>query len=192
MFVPTSPPRRPMRHTVRKHRPMMLPPYCDRDRVSQLAVRIATLIEPALADTVHGWRKRHSVITAVDQIASLPGARFGFDIERFFPSIDQAVLKRKLDRLDPSVWGEIEPWLPDSGLCEGAAFNPTLGNLYLADLDHRFPTAVRYADNILIVHASPDRVFRQMSKQLGDIGLRCHQIEPNPNRFCKTPLPPLT
>ena len=152
-------------------------------------MRIAHLIEPELGPNVHGWRRRHSVRTAIEHIASLEGRRFGFDIQRFFVNIDQRTLKRKLDRLEPTVWGDIERWLPEHHLQEGAAFNPALANLYLAEVDRRFPMAVRYCDNIMIVDPDPERVFVRLRKQLSDLGLACHDEQADPIRFCKNPLP---
>lgn len=55
------------------------------------------------------------------------------------------------------------------------AFSPTLSNLYLHDIDRRFPNAVRYVDNI-IVAGDP----RPLVRQLEDIGLEIHECETSP------------
>ena len=57
----------------------------------------------------------------------------------------------------------------------GVAFSPTLSNLYLHEIDQRFPNAVRYSDNIIIA-GDPWPLIRQ----LDDIGLDVHEPEPEP------------
>lgn len=174
-----------------KQRLITTPIDRDKDRVKQLASELRIVVNPVLAPNVHGWRTGHSLSTAMSHITQLEGDRLGFDIHQCFQAIDQSKLKRKLDRLSPTLWHRLIPWIPKSGLATGVAFSPDLANLYLSDIDHRFPTAVRYADNIIIVEPEPEKVFRKMQKQLADLGLECHTIEANPVVFCKQPLPPL-
>ena len=65
----------------------------------------------------------------------------------------------------------------------GVAFSPTLSNLYLHEIDRRFPNAVRYVDNIIIA-GDP----RPLIAQLSDLGLDVHEIEPSPELWLKAPL----
>jgi hypothetical protein len=152
--------------------------------VRKIARQIAAAVQPELSDGVHGWRTGHSVQTACRHIRSLTGERLSFDIEKYFESIDQRRMRQKLDRLDPTLWPSIQRWLPDRGLPSGFAFSPALGNLYLADIDRRFPI-VRYCDNIMVVDQDPNRVFEKLERHLADIGLACHEKVCDPVAFCR-------
>ena len=77
--------------------------------------------------------------------------------------------------------------MPAAGLPQGCAFSPPLANLYLVDFDLRFPI-VRYCDNFVAVSDYPELVLNRFVRQLGDIGLECHEIEFDPTTFCKSPL----
>ena len=187
MFEPTFVKKRPVSHIKVKQRSLAVPVQCDKAAVSRVANMVRVAVEPVLSSGVHGWRRGRSVTTAVRHISSMPGDRLSFDIRAYFGSIDQTRLRRKLDRLDATLWPTIARWLPDQGLPTGFAFSPTLANLYLADIDARFPI-VRYADNIMVVSEAPEKVFGRLERQLGDVGLECHQVEVAPVRFCKARL----
>lgn len=184
MFEPSCPTKRPVRPHTKKGRHLISPIHRDELAVKKIAQRISAVVEPELANGVHGWRKGGSVQTAVRHIRLLPGERLSFDIEAYFPSIDQQRMRHKLDRLDPTLWPSIQRWLPDIGLPSGFAFSPALGNLYLADIDRRFPI-VRYCDNIMVIDQDPNRVFGKLERHLADIGLTCHEKTISPTTFCK-------
>lgn len=156
-------------------------------RVRELASHLSSLVDDLLPANVHGWRRHHSVTTAVEDIRSRTGSLLSFDIYDFFGSVDQERLARKLNRLDAELWPELLPFLPNKGLPTGFAFSPHLGNLYLVDVDRRFPL-VRYADNIMIIEEDPHRVFLKMRRHLADIGLTCHEVDFAPTTFCKQSL----
>ena len=187
MHRPTVTHKRPLDHRTRKGRTLRVPIERDRPRIRQLKLAIENVVEPVLPDNIHGWRPDRSVQTAVTRINSMPGERLAFDIRAYFDQIDQQRLKRQLDRLDPCLWPELERWLPEQGLAQGVAFSPVLANLYLAEIDRRHPT-VRYADNVMIIDPDPERIYRRLQRQLGDVGLTCHQIDRAPTHFCKTQL----
>lgn len=152
-------------------------------------MRLTIISKHSLMPNVHGWRPGHSVNTAVRAITMCDGDRLSFDIEKYFCSIDQTRLARRLNRLDPTLWPVIEPFLPPTGIPTGFRFSTTLGNLYLSDIDRRFPI-IRYADNIMVIAADPLRVFRKIERHLNDIGLRCHKVVVDPTSFCKQLLLP--
>lgn len=145
----------------------------------------------AFPSNVHGWLRGRSVHTAVTDISGRVGERLSFDIVDFFGSINTHRLARKVNRLDPLLWQEIVRFLPEKGIPTGFRFSPLLGNLYLLDIDCRFPI-VRYADNIMIVGDDPMRIFQKVQRHLADIDLACHKIEVDPDFFCKQPLPGAT
>ena len=149
--------------------------------------RVDELVVPLLAEGVHGYRKRHSIHTAVSHVERLEGERLSFDIESYFASIDKERLKRLMDRLDPTIWWDIGPFLGANGIRTGPHFSPMLSNLYLNELDHRFGW-VRYCDNIMIVAPDAEKVFTKAQRHLGDIGLTCHQVVINPTSFLRQPL----
>lgn len=169
------------------HREIHVVPSHLLERAGAIKDRVNELVEPLLADGVHGYRKGHSTHTAVAHIERLPGDRLAFDIVKCFNSIDKKRMKAQLDRLDPTLWRDIDPFLGAKGLRTGPCFVPMLANLYLSDLDHRFGW-VRYADNIMIVGDDPERTFLKAQRHLADIGLTCHDIEANPRSFLQQPL----
>ena len=182
MHRPTDPQSYRLRRLVVQHREIHAVPPLLEKRARAIQRRVNDAVEPLLAAGVHGYRKGHSVITAIRHIHRLPGARIAFDIENFFGSIDKARLKRMVDKVDASLWWEIDPFLGAKGLRTGPSFSPMLSNLYLSELDHRFGW-VRYCDNIMIVAPDADRVFRRARRHLTDIGLMCHEIEVDPTNF---------
>lgn len=151
---------------------------------------LANRINPTLPPNVCGWRTGGSVAVAVNKIEALTGHRMKFDIRQYFPSIDHERLRRKLNSLDPALWGAVEPWLPSHGLPTGCHFSPALANLYMLDIDLRFPNAIRYCDNIMIVDDDPKRVFLKMQRHLSDVDLAVHEAECDPSEFCKSALRP--
>jgi hypothetical protein len=65
----------------------------------------------------------------------------------------------------------------------GVAFSPVLSNLYLHEIDHRFPQAVRYSDNIIVAGDC-----RPLVRQLHDLRLEVHEIEQPPTRWLGQPI----
>jgi|GEM_PF-3441023 len=155
----------------------------DREQVKQIARELAQTIEPLLSDNCHSYRPGRNCDGARAQVATLEGPITALDIRNFFPSIDHQRLQRQLNRIDPEWWYRLWPWIPSSGLAMGVAFSPVLSNLYLHEIDQRFPNAVRYSDNI-VVSGDP----RPLIRQLGDLGLTVHKIEQPPTRWLGQPL----
>ena len=163
----------------------------ERDRIylRNFGQHIAALVETRLSTNCHGWRKGHSVATAVSDIESRAGKRVTCDIRHYFPDIDQARLRKMVNKLDAALWSDIAPWLPETGLLTGCAVSSPLANLYLSDIDRRFPL-VRYADNFLVTADDTGPVLHKLQRHLADIGLEMHEVEEDPARFCGTPLSP--
>jgi len=187
MHKPSHP--RPYRLRPRhvKRREIHAVPRALEQRARSIQRRVDELVAPSLAEGVHGYRKGHSIHTAISHIERLEGERLSFDIESYFASIDKERLKRLVNRLDPTIWRDVDPFLGADGLRTGPHFSPMLSNLYLSDLDHRFRW-VRYCDNIMIVAPDVAKVFTKAQRHLGDIGLTCHQVEVNPTSFLRQPL----
>lgn len=187
MHKPSHPYSYRIRRRHVKHREIFIVPPRFQAREKEITEDVNRVVSPILADGVHGYRKRHSIHTAVQHVERLRGRRLAFDIKEFFPSIDQAHLEKLVNRLDPSLWQDIRPFLGHRGIRTGVRFSPMLSNLYLNNLDHRFRW-VRYCDNIMIVGPDPERVFRRAQRHLKDIGLTCHKIEIDPTSFLRQPL----
>ena len=187
MHKPSHP--RPYRLRPRhvKRREIHAVPHALEKRAKSIQRQVDELVVPHLAEGVHGYRKRHSIHTAVGHVERLEGERLSFDIESYFASIDKERLRGMVNRLHPTIWWDIDPFLGADGLRTGPHFSPMLSNLYLSDLDHRFGW-VRYCDNIMIVAPDVERVFTKAQRHLGDIGLTCHQVEVNPSLFLRQPL----
>lgn len=191
MFTPTYIKRRPMGRTfAKKGRACTQARECDRTYLRNFGRQIAALVEPRLRQNCHGWRKGHSVATAVSDIESRVGNRVVCDVHHYFPTVDQVRLRKMVNKLDATLWSEIAPWLPETGLPTGCAISSPLANLYLSDIDRRFPI-VRYADNFLVTADDTERVLRKLQRHLDDIGLQMHEVEHNPARFCGTLLGPI-
>lgn len=188
MHRPTYEKKRPLiKFKDAKGRERLRPLYEDFPLTRALQMGLASVVNPMLPWNVCGWRTGGSVAVAVRRINATPGKRIKFDIVEFFDSVDQDRLKKKCDRLDPTWWPRLSPWIPrHGGLAGGVHFAHTLGNLFLLDLDRRFPQAIRYCDNIMICDDNPERVYHKMRRHLNDIGLEVHEFEENPRAFCKT------
>ena len=177
-----------MKHKVTEKRILYnVPEWSDRPVIKRLAEDVRDMVEPLLTDAVHGWRPKRNVASAVLRIHGMSGPRAACDVRSYFANVDLRRLKKMVNRLDPMMWGRIEPWLPDEGLPEGCSFSPHLANLYLAPFDERFPLT-RYGDNLLLVDPDAETLLSRLRTQLLDVGLMTHQVELDPRAFCKWPL----
>lgn len=192
MSTPTLAPfitRRRYFEFVRKGRVIQAPIDRFSSDVNSVFRDVERTVAPTLEDNVHGWRKGRSVATAVNHIEHQIGSRLSFDIVDFFPSIEVCRLSRMLNRLNPVLWPRIVPYLGPTGVPNGFPFSPMLANLYLSEIDRRFPI-VRYCDNIMVIADDPHRTFLKIERHLGDIGLRSHKVEMDPARFCGQTMKP--
>ena len=166
-----------------KRRPLLKPFASDQRFVKRHAEQLKWQVEPLLSPNCHSYRPKHSIHTAIDHVATLDGPLTAFDVSDYFLSIDHQRLRRHLNRIHPDWWYRLWPWIPERGLAMGVAFSPVLSNLYLHEIDRRFPNAVRYVDN-LIIAGDP----RPLIGQLNDLGLTVHEVEPSPTRWLNQPL----
>lgn len=151
---------------------------------------LEALVEPALTEAVHGWRRGHSVQTAISRITAMNGALYGLDIVNFFQSINQhrlgdIVRTRLAD--GRRAWEWIQRHLPETGLPEGAPWSPLLANLYLCPVDERFPTLTRYGDNLAIVD-HPTRIVATIGRlrsMLNTFDLATHDRQRGEVIFCR-------
>ena len=160
------------------------------NEVDAITKQLAKVCNKRIPSNVHGWRKGHSVATAIADIGDRTGRRLSFDLLDCYASIDQRRLAKKVNRIRPALWERISKFLPEAGIPTGFSFSPMLVNLFLEQIDRRFP-AVRYADNIMIVADEPERCFLKMQRHLNDLGLTCHEVEVDPTHFCQSLLPPM-
>lgn len=198
----------------RKPRTIAAAPY--RDRVVHHA--LMNLVEPALDRTFiadsFACRAGKGVHAAVDRYQSW-ACRYAYalkvDVRRYFPSIDQEILKQKLrDRIkDPGVlWlfdtiidsmpgagpGETFPGddLVDlmqrpCGLPIGNLTSQFLGNLYLDDRDHhpkevlRAPAYLRYVDDLILLDNSKTRLWELRAEI--DRFLQSEHLRLHPNKI---------
>jgi hypothetical protein len=158
------------------------------DESRQIGIECAAITNHLLSPAVHGWRTGRGVHSAARAIHLHRGARYSFDIQHFFQSVDLDRLGKIVRRYDPRLWNRIVPLLFGPGLPTGFHFSPRLANLYLNDIDHRFTGFVRYCDNYMIIGRDPWRVFAKLQRHLADIGLNVHSECDSPMVFCGQPL----
>lgn len=168
-----------------------VPPGWAKPQLLELKARLDHLVDPLLGPGVHGWRRGHSVATAVERIASMPDPRISCDIVSYFSCIEQDRLARMVRRLDPHLWHDLEPWMPPGGIGvpEGCACSPSLANLYLTDVDNRWPELTRYGDNVILSGPRVHRKLPALRCQLLNIGLLLHDVVVGPESFCGQVLP---
>jgi hypothetical protein len=155
--------------------------------LSYLSQRVARMIEPLLAPGCHAYRRSRSVTTALRNAESMSGSRKSGDIVGYFSNISQSRLHRLWMSTtgDDALWLRLEPFLPTRGLNLAVAVSHPLSNLYLNEIDHRFPEMVRYSDNVILTCCDINERFHQLDLQLQDIGLELHKIQNAPATFCK-------
>jgi hypothetical protein len=164
-----------------------VPVYRDRPELRRLGRRLQAAVEPVLSEAAHGWRRGHSVETAVTRIHGLGLRVAALDVVSFFTSIRHRRLRRLVLQLPEGrdLWSLVEPWLPDLGLPEGSPISPRLANLYLTTVDRRWPDSLtRYGDNIVLNVFEPERELHRLVGRLNDLGLATHQHEIDLVHFC--------
>lgn len=164
-----------------------------RDRVVQhyLIDRTLPAIEAALAPQSYACRVGYGSHRALRRASDLMRThRYAarIDIRKFFPSIDHALLRRRLLRvtppplrwlmdrfLDSPIEGEVvhfhfpgdlllTPFLRPHGLPIGSLTSQIWANVYLSPIDHalgsylRLPRFVRYCDDLLVFSDDPGRL----------------------------------
>lgn len=167
------------------------------DRVAQHLLIDATLpaIERSLAPQSYACRLGKGTHRALARAAELcRRARFVLrvDIQRFFPSIDHALLRRLLDPLTPTEWRWLRdrflepivgvesarfrfpgddlftPWERPHGLPIGSLTSQVWANVYLSPIDHLLAAGlgigsfVRYSDDVVVFHDDKTALLRAL------------------------------
>jgi group II intron reverse transcriptase/maturase len=173
------------------------------DKVLQRAVLnvIEAPFERRFLDCSHGYRPRRSVATAVQQVLSHRdrGLRWVLDadIRACFDSLDHTVLIGLIRRVidDWFVLNLTEMWLKAGrkhrhqalGVPMGGVLSPLWCNIYLHQLDAHLTTQrwalVRYADDFIVLSASPEeaqRAWQEVANVLEKLKL---QLSPHKTRL---------
>ena len=146
-----------------------------RDRCAQTAAYLVSKerFEAELEECSYAFRPGRSVKSAIRRVDELRREGYRFivdaDIEDFFGRIahDRLLGRLRKLRLDPYLLTLFEGWIksevydgqrvyrPAMGIAQGSVVSPMLANLFLDELDENLAvfgrTAVRYADNLLIL-----------------------------------------
>ena len=182
-----------------KERTMYKLPYFP-DRIIQHA--ILQILEPIwkrslIADTYQSIKGRglHKCISKVKKAVRTNDIRYytQLDVSKFYPSIDNEVLKRTIRR---KVKCKGTLWLLDDivdstvGVPIGNYISQYFGNLYLSDIDHKLKEIYgashyyRYCDDIVILDSSKEvlhPLVEVVRNELANIGL---QLKPS-YKVCK-------
>ena len=95
---------------------------------------------------------------------------YQFDIKKFYPSIDNEILKQKLRKMfkDPDVLWLFDTIIDsDKGMPIGNYTSQWLANFYLLDFDMfikhelKIPYYIRYADDVLILSSNKKKLHKQ-------------------------------
>jgi len=181
-------------------RPLGIP--CVRDRIVQQAVLqvLQPIFEPLFSNRSHGFRPERGTRTALEVVDRAVQAGYEWvvdaDIERFFDTVDHALLNRQLNRViaDGSVLNLIQALLKSGvlvggseiaatevGTPQGGPLSPLLANVYLHPLDQALEAGgfglVRYADDFVIFTKSRERAEQAVGvvrTRLQGLRLRLH------------------
>ncbi len=170
------------------------------DRLIEEALRplLDRAVEPLLSDSVHGYRRGRSTLTAAAEtvrLLSSGAVHLAFaDIESFFPSICRERLAAMLAKTVPPRVAEIASSLlaapvrgaaaapAPTGLPLGRSISPVLSNLYLTSVDRSMRSEergyLRYADDILLAERSSaalDQSLASLREALATLGLRLNE-----------------
>jgi RNA-directed DNA polymerase len=134
-----------------KKRPLGIPSAGDKLVQEVWRMILEQIYEPVFSDNSHGFRRKRSCHTALEQIQTWKGTKWfiEFDIKGFFDNINHktlmTILEKKID--DPHFLKVIRLWLK-AGYCEewkfhkthsgtpqGGIISPLLANIYLNELD---------------------------------------------------------
>jgi RNA-directed DNA polymerase len=162
-----------------KRRTISAPPVRDRVVHHALCAAVEPVFERVAIHDSYACRRgkgAHAAVARAQGFARRHGWFLKMDVERFYDSVDHAVLRSRVRRLikDPDVLWLLDtiiahgpPGAPDGkGLPIGNLTSQHLANLYLAGLDHfveerlRVEAYVRYMDDLLLLGGSKEELWR--------------------------------
>jgi RNA-directed DNA polymerase len=180
-------------------RPLGIPSV--RDRVVQTA--LLNVLEPIFDHTFHprsfGFRHGRSCHDALRCVEQLLDAGHYFvvdaDLKGYFDTIpkdrllalvkqkvsDHAVLRLIKLYLNQEIMSELNCWIPETGVPQGAVLSPMLSNLYLNPLDHHMAEKsyemIRYADDFVILcktQTEAQQALEVVKQWVAEAGLTLH------------------
>ncbi len=178
---------------------------CQEDRSYQRKILLPQLenqIDPYLSSNSFAYRKSISTYKTVEYFNTLVNDGFYWviklDIEKYYDSIDRAILYKTLSGILPSyLLEEVKQSLEvpyiyknklypkNKGIYQGMPISPILSNLYLTELDRAFThnnkvATIRYSDDILILSTSKKKLIealRKIKRILRKLKLKWEQSE---------------
>ncbi|MDZ7754672.1 MAG: group II intron reverse transcriptase/maturase [Gammaproteobacteria bacterium] len=192
-------------------RPLGIPTV--KDRIVQAAMKrvLEPIFEHQFLPMSYGFRPGRGCKDALREVDGL--VREGYthvvdaDLAQYFDTIPhEALMARVEDRISDGrildllrawlrqdVVAEIARWTPTRGSPQGAVISPLLANLYLHGLDvhmtQRGYRMVRYADDLVILCASPDEAQEALQELRHWVEANGLQLHPEKTRVgdCRQP-----
>ncbi len=200
-----------------KVRPIGIPTVEDKILQRAVTMLLEAVYEQDFLECSYGFRPGRSAHQALEALRTALMEMWGgfvleLDIEKFFDSMDHAVLRSFLDKRirDGVLRRAIGKWLKvgvledgavhrsHKGSPQGGVISPLLANVYLHEVldlwfEHEVKPRlrgraelVRYADDVVIVFKREDdahRVLEVLPKRFGKFGLRLHPEKTQLVRF---------
>jgi retron-type reverse transcriptase len=171
------------------HKDRLISIHCVDDKIVQTAVAQVVMSAYEPSKCVHGFVSGRSIFTAKKSLdGAVRGGIVGYvkvDIKRFYDSIDNELLVRKLRSLfRVGKFLSLAVTLVNAhrpGISTGSCLSPALSNLYLADFDgeleRRSEFYARYVDDMLI---APAENIALTAERLAEVGLEVNTDKSKP------------
>jgi RNA-directed DNA polymerase len=205
-------------------RPLGIPTFEDKILQRGVAMVLESIYEQDFLDCSYGFRPKRSAHDALTKLRDATMAMGGgwmveVDIERFFDTIDHALLRAAIQRRigDGVILRLIGKWLhagvmegaelsyPESGTPQGGVISPILANIFLHEVldvwfhEEVLPTLkgaavlVRYADDFVILFKEETDAREAMNvlpRRFEQYGLKLHPTKTKLVPFQKPPSRP--
>jgi len=183
---------------IRERKPRLISAAPFRDRVVHHAVirQLEPRIDPSFIFDSYACRKGkgvHAAVNRYQQFAQHYRYVLKLDVQRYFPSINHAILKAELERrikdrhvlqlLNVIIDGSPATDRPGCGIPIGNLTSQFFANLYLDRFDHwlkeeqRQPAYIRYVDDFMILGDDKQGLWQlcaAIDDQMAALGLRLH------------------
>lgn len=169
-----------------KKRPLGIPVILDRIVQQALLNWLGPIYEATFSEVSFGFRPGRSALDAVEAVKAHLDRGYRYvvevDIEKYFDSVDHALLMRKLEEevTDSSVLNLLKDFLQvgvmeegrwsatDEGTPQGGVISPLLANVYLNSFDHLIAgkgyKLIRYADDFVILCGTKEEAEQAMQE----------------------------